>query len=45
MDYNSVVIGVAITGLAYWYFNIRGQTKCIIMTKKCDEANCVLNKK
>lgn len=45
MDYDSIIVGVAITGLAYWYFNVRGKTKCIIMNKKCNETRCVLNKK
>jgi len=41
MNYNPILIGMAISGLAYWYFNIKGPNKCIILDKKCVGAKCV----
>jgi hypothetical protein len=45
MEYDSVVLALAMTGLAYWYFNIRGKTKCVVITKNCSGAECVLKNK
>jgi hypothetical protein len=35
------LVAFAIIGLAYYYFNIRGNNRCIIMNPICDDTKCI----
>jgi hypothetical protein len=34
---------IVILVILYWYFNVRGLSKCIIINPHCDDIRCVLN--
>ncbi len=32
---------ILLLGIFYWYFNIRGKTKCVMIIKECDGVDYV----
>ncbi len=32
---------ILLLGIFYWYFNIRGKTKCVMIIKECDGIDYV----
>jgi hypothetical protein len=40
---DSLLVGTIIL-IVYWYFNIRGVTKCIIYNRNCKNIRCIKEK-
>lgn len=39
------LILLLILAILYWYFNIRGKSKCLIIVPECDGIDCVKENK
>jgi hypothetical protein len=44
MHTQDILLGIIIICLLYWYFNVRGITKCIIYNKDYDNIKCIRQK-
>ncbi len=44
MEIQDILLVLLIVGVSNWYFNIRGDTKCIIYNKKYDDIKCIRHK-
>ena len=40
----SVLLGLGVSVFLHWYFNIRSQSKCILLNNKCDTIKCIKQK-
>lgn len=41
METKDLLLVSAIIGTMFWYFNMRGDSKCIVYNQKCEGATCV----
>jgi hypothetical protein len=37
-----ILVALLTTGIAFWYFNIRSCSKCIVLHPKCDSIKCTI---
>ena len=44
MDSQDLILATIIIGICFWYFNIRGLTKCITYNPNCDGVKCIKEK-
>ena len=44
MESESVLLGLGVAVFLHWYFNIRSQSKCILLNNKCDTIKCIKQK-
>jgi hypothetical protein len=44
MESQDLILGIILVGFLFWYFNIRGLTKCITYNLKCDGVKCIKQK-
>lgn len=44
METQDLIFAIIIIGVLFWYFNIRGITKCITYNPNCLEIKCIKQK-
>ncbi len=44
MESQDLILATIIIGAIFWYFNIRGMSKCITYNPKCTEVRCIKQK-
>lgn len=44
IEIQDIILAIVIIGVLYWYFNVRGMTKCITFNANCDGVKCVKQK-
>lgn len=41
METQDLILAIILIGVLFWYFNIRGLTKCITYNAKCKGVKCI----
>lgn len=44
METLDLILALLVISALFWYFNIRGSTKCITYNPECSGVNCVKQK-